>query len=403
LPERVPVHCERIDGESFDERMRKAMERVTALSQEPFALAERSLYRFGLLDVGRERSIFAAIFHHIIFDEWSWHLFLKDFIKRLEAIMLGTTQPSSDVDHKYSHFARQQQCFLRSEEFSRKLHFWIGHFSDLPESNERHPQQNAVEQGPTQALACKFTLSPELSDHIVAFCRDHGITPFILVMAAFGAVVMKDKELLDEIISFPVAGRLRPEFEQAIGFFSNLLVPRIRLRRSESFANGLERVRVAILTALQHQEVPFDKIVRSIRPARQQGKVLLLKYACVLRDVAPVPVSSAIPDIEPLELDELEAKFDLKLDIQVARTHFHGKFVYRASAFGEREISQYVRTFQAVLANGMADEQQPLSQAMIGPTLPHEALCSAQTMLETGLSAPPLPEAFRPSRPQAPE
>ena len=98
------------------------------------------------------------------------------------------------------------------------------------------------------------------------------------------------------MIGTDVANRFPVETEQLIGFFVNQLVLRTDLKRS-TFRELLRRVQNITLEAYDNQDVPFDKVVETLRPDRNRSRTPL-----------PSQAGAAESPIEPLTLPGLKLR-----------------------------------------------------------------------------------------------
>jgi non-ribosomal peptide synthetase component F len=98
-----------------------------------------------------------------------------------------------------------------------------------------------------------------------------GVTPFVVFSAVLDVLLARYSGQTDVCLGFPVAGRGHPDLEGLIGFFSNTLVLRPTLPQECSFREAIERTRDCVLDALEHAEMPFDKLVETVAPERSLG------------------------------------------------------------------------------------------------------------------------------------
>src|SRR5205085_12524350 len=104
------------------------------------------------------------------------------------------------------------------------------------------------------------------------FARERGASLYMLLLTAFALLLGRYSGQERIAVGTPVANRPRPELEPLIGFFANTLALPIDLQGEPSFAQLLERVREQVLAALQHQQLPFEKLVEQLRPARDLAR-----------------------------------------------------------------------------------------------------------------------------------
>src|SRR5262249_58568533 len=102
-----------------------------------------------------------------------------------------------------------------------------------------------------------------------ALARREGCTLYMVLLAAFQALLGRYSGQEDFCVGTPIAGRNRAEIEGLIGFFVNTLALRADLSGDPSFAQLLARVRETCLGAYANQDLPFEMLVRELKPQRE--------------------------------------------------------------------------------------------------------------------------------------
>src|SRR5204863_3792854 len=78
-------------------------------------------------------------------------------------------------------------------------------------------------------------LPADACEAIIARGKREGVTPYILMLAAFQTMLAKYTGQTEVVIGSPIAGRNRAETEGLIGFFVNTLVLRTSFAGDPSF------------------------------------------------------------------------------------------------------------------------------------------------------------------------
>src|SRR5207249_2124446 len=117
-----------------------------------------------------------------------------------------------------------------------------------------------------------FSLPKSLTDDLKTLSRQEGVTLFMTLAAAFQTLLHRYTAQDDILIGTAMADRKRPEVQRLIGFFLNTLVLRTDLSGNPTFRELLRRVREITVSAYAHQDVPFEYLIKELRPERQLGQ-----------------------------------------------------------------------------------------------------------------------------------
>ena len=160
-----------------------------------------------------------------------------------------------------------------------------------------------------------FTLPAELAESLRLLSRQGNTTLFTVLMAAFKVLLARCTNQTDLVIGTTSAGRNRPELQRLIGFFAAPLVIRTDLSGDPTFLDVMARVRIEVLAAYAHQDLPFAKVVEAAKPGRHTSYTPLFH-------VMFSTVKSLLPEIqapevhmESIPIDPGATDFDLFVNV----------------------------------------------------------------------------------------
>ncbi len=321
----------------------------------PFDLARGPLIRTTLVRLAPDDHVLLVTLHHLIADGWSLGILLHDLTVLYTASLQGRPAPLAELPLQYADFAAWQREWLDEAMLEQLLGYWRKQLHEplplltLPADRPRAAELTFA--GAQHPLA----LPRSLTDALVRLSTQEQCTLFMTLLAAFDVLLARYSGQTDIIVGTPVANRNQEGVQHTIGCFVNLLALRTDLSGSLSFRELLRRVRAVALDAYAHQDLPFEKLVENLRPARHQGYAELFQVLFVLHSASTAPL--AIPDltIKHLAVDNGTAKFDLTFNLQEHPAGLQGWIEYNTGLFDAATIQRMAGNFQTLL-EGIAND-----------------------------------------------
>ncbi len=351
------VHLPAVDLQSYPpvEREREALRLAEEEVRRPFDLERGPLLRAKLLRLGSDDHILVLSTHHIVADGWSMGIFIREMAALYDAFTKGRPSPLPALPIQYVDFAAWQREWLEGEEMERQLSYWRRQLGDsppvleLPTDRPRQPVQTF------RGARRSFRLPSGLAKGLDHLGREHGATLFMTLLAAFQTLLSRYSGQQDICVGTPIANRNRAETESIIGFFVNTLVLRGDLAGNPSFRELLDRTRKVALEAYAHQDIPFEKLVDALQPARDLSHSPLFQVMFVHQQSEIQSLEIPGLTLQPLEVDTGTAKFDLTLTTVEEDSGLRGEFEYNADLFEPATIDRMIGHFQRLLQEIVED------------------------------------------------
>ena len=346
------------------EPSRRQAEAMTLARQEarkPFRLDAGPLFRAVLFRFSPVDHALVVVMHHIIADDWSLAILVREMIALYGAFSSGRSSPLKPLAIQFADYAAWQRQRLTGETLDRLLGYWREQLYgvvplELPTDRPR-PQYPSGVGGMESAL-----FSTTLANQLKEIGRREGATLFMTLLAAFQTLLWRYSGQEDVAVGSPIAGRLRKETEGVIGFFANTLVMRTALVGSPTFRELLGRARQTVLGALEHQEMPFERLVEELNPPRDTSRHPLFQVAFTLQN-APWPrIELADITLSPLPVDAGAAKFDLWLSLRETAEGLKAELEYDAALFEPATAVRMLEHFRVLLESVAADPDQPIGR-----------------------------------------
>ncbi len=360
-PQSLPLPRIDLDGLPSARREEEARRLADREALRVFDLARGPLWRPLVLRLDAHEHVLLLTFHHLVSDGWSIGVLLSELAALYGAFTAGRPSPLPELPIHYGDFAAWQQGRWERGDFEPQLDDWIERLAGcppvlaLPTDRPRPPVQTQR----AGLISVSFPADPW--QRCEALGRRLGATPFMVCLAAYAAVLGQVSGQDDLAVGSPVGSRQPAETEKLIGLFVNTLVLRVDLKGDPSFAELLRRVRAAVLAAQAHGEVPFEKLVETLRPPRDLAYAPLVQVMLAFEESAGERPALAGLSAETFPLGAAVALFDVTLGLIAMDGGLKGWWDYNADLFDAATIERWAAAWERLLLAAADEPDRRLS------------------------------------------
>ncbi|WP_377272874.1 amino acid adenylation domain-containing protein [Peterkaempfera sp. SMS 1(5)a] len=332
----------------------EAVARINAECGVPLDPAHGPLLRALLVERSGEDHVLALLAHHLVADGQAAQLLVRDLL----ALYRGENPEPPAV--RFGDIAAWQ----RERTHERDTAHWVGELADLPRLELTCDRPRPARQRFEGASVVRI-LDAGLTTAVEELGSRHNATRFMTVLTAFEALLSRYTGQQHFGVGTPVAGRTRPEFEGVVGMFVNTLVLQARLEDDPSFTELLSRTRNVVIDALDHQELPFARLVDELNVPRDPSRQPLIDVLFSMHDFPAATGAEGSGDLQVSDylLAPGSSRHDLELyvvptgDGALACT-----FTYKTSLFEAATVERMAGHLETLLGAALAQPGTPVSR-----------------------------------------
>ncbi|MDT7796769.1 MAG: hypothetical protein QOI78_202 [Actinomycetota bacterium] len=404
-PEPVKLPVTLVGGTTPDRRLANAAELARAHVLRPFDLRHGPLLRADLFRLGDDDHVLLLCLHHLVADQWTLSLLLRELSELYPSFLLGFGSPRPEPVVQYADFTRWQRETLTDEVLAPQLRHWrerLAGFEQL-ELLTDHPRP------PVQCwdgARVRRRIPAEVLAGVRELAAKHDVTLFAAVAAGLSALLARHTGQGEVVFGAAIAHRDRPEFEDLLGFFVNTVVLRTDLSGNPDFGELLARVQETALQAQENQDLPIERLADLAGPDRNLSRPPLVNVVLSFLNTPADPLRIPGSAVSEFVFDPGVVKFELDFMVFESGGELVVDVDYRRDLFERATVERLLLHLERILAGAAADPARPV--AALAVLSPDE---EARLLLWGNASEPPVtpsktvPELFAEQvarRPDAP-
>ena len=316
--------------------------------------------------------ILAVAIHHAFVDEWSMSTVASELWAAYGALRENREPALPPVVLQYADFAVWQQQLVDTVAFERGTQYWADTLAGAPELSTLPPDRPRPATPTFQGGHTGLVIDEATTAALQQLSADTGASMFVVVHAAVALTLHRLGADSDMVLSSPTAGRPDAAVMSTVGYLINTVAVRHRLQPMWTPREFLSATRETVLGAVDHQLIPFDRVVAASRVGRVPGANPLCQ---VLLNFVTEHEQIRDDTLQPAGLSHFErvggvlktVKADLELEFQVLNGVLTGGVSYAAELYTPASIDRFVDVFTAVLDVMVHAPDKPLSAVEFGP------------------------------------
>ncbi|MEU2248374.1 amino acid adenylation domain-containing protein [Streptomyces sp. NPDC019224] len=354
--------------------------------------------RARLLRLGAESHVLVLLVHHIAGDGWSLAPLARDLGDAYRCRSRGDAPARPELRVQYADYTLWQRALLGDENdagsrAARQLDFWRTALAGSPGLLALPLDRPRPAVLTYRGDAFAFPVDADTHRALAELARARGCSLFMVLQAALSVLLSRHGAGDDIPLGTAVAGRTDEALDDLVGFFVNTLVLRTDLTGDPTFTEVLDRVRAFDLAAYAHQDLPFERLVDALAPARAQDHHPLFQTMIVLQNQADTALGLDGLTVTEQPVRTKISKFDLTFTFTETRddtgrpTGLDGNLEFSTDLFEPATAHALAARLTRLLASLAADpdgrvrtaafldadERAELERAAPGPVRPVHA------------------------------
>ncbi len=352
----VPITIAQFNLSEFSSEEKKAKKEEILLADATtcFDLSKAPLFRLSLLKLDSNEHILFVTMHHIVTDKWSMGLFRMQLAKHYLALSSNELITTTKNNLQYKDYAYWQESNPISK---NQLTYWKSKLSgDIPVLELAHNYPRPQEPSFTGKHS-QQSFSNSLSKAILELSKKLETTPFVFLLSAYYVLLYRYSSQTDIPIGSPISNRNEKVLEEIMGFFNDTIVLRTKLKPQQSFASLVEEVKKTTLEAFSNKDVPFEVLVKELKPERTHGVNPFFQVMFLYHSTPSTPSFGPELSLEYSNFDSNVSKFDLTLYISEENGLLSSIFEYSTDLYDAETITQFQEHYKLLLEHIVLDPQ----------------------------------------------
>jgi hypothetical protein len=353
-----------VDLQSLEPSARETeAERLSIVEvQRAFDLTQ-PMMRAKVFVLAPERHVLVLTLHHAIADAWSLGIIALELTQLYHQHAYGEPANLPPLRIQCADYAAWQRARLTGDRLQALMARWTRCLQDPPAALDLPSMPEAPSTG-VEGESTTFALDAALVDAIRQMSRQHRVTPFTTLMAAFTSILYRMTRQTDLMLVVPVSDRAHADLRDLIGMFVDMALVRVDCSANPTFAQFLARVQQAS-QMLYTDPLPLALLSACLGPhaERLRGLGQVVFNVVNWRDPRLGLSGLTVADW-PIDVHEpVRNALTLNMRVFVAEPHrIDGILKYPRRRFHADWIARFIEQVRSTLTQATADPAMRLDE-----------------------------------------
>lgn len=334
---------------------------ISGFRTTPFDLSEGPLLRAAILRNTEGKWKLMYNMHHIIGDEWSFAVVIKELLAFYNAAVTKKAASLSPLRIHFKDYAAWEQHQLSSDAINVHKAWWLQQFEgelpvlDLPADKPR-PAEKSYRGG-----ILKYIIPATTVSHIRHINDEAGTTLFMSLLAMVNILLHRYSGQEDVVVGTVVTGRGDIDLDDQVGCYLRTLALRTRFSMNDSYKTLLANVREVALGAFEHQIYPFEALIEALNIPRDISRHPLIDVMLVLRNVNGNKPMHQVQEVYGAE-DSSIAKFDLLFEFTECSGGLQLVLEYNTDIYTRTSVERMILHLDRLMTSAVSAPGTPVNQ-----------------------------------------
>lgn len=338
LPTRQLALVDVVDLSNEEDPKEAALQHSRNLAFEPFKALNRPLFRSTLFVLGESRYQYVFVPHQLIFDGWSFDIFLKELEDAYRVLNNTEREKPNRLAFEFRDYAEWSVTKGASGD---DVDYHKAQLADILAVDGAAGEETA---GANRCARQTLTFPESAFESLESCAAALDLKLHEALFCLFAEAMCRASRRDTIVLGIPTSGRQGADVINLIGSFVSILPCRLKVPQAASFRTRLASLGGQLRDTLDHQNATYADIVKHT-PAERTLFPDFIQASFAFQDIRNRPSSIADLTLTQLDLPRLNTEYPIEFWVRIQPDGFIGVFDYNETSIGIETIHALKNTF----------------------------------------------------------